>query len=606
MEGGGRTLSMAEVIEGLIRDTEQASKGRQVQANLLQHTVEGGFGFWRVKIERDIHDPFSMCLRMRSIHDRFSVLFDPHAREDDLSDARWCAQSVPFPKMEYEARWPDAKSHGYNFLASDFEFSPSYVQWWGPDDEIRVLDVFNKEPMEREAVQFKRKNREGKIIELPLFKDEYEDIFDELTGKYGFTEEQRMKVDTYKIRMRRCTSVEVLEGPRDWPAMTLPIIPCFGRRVDTRDKRLYLGAGRYSKDAQRLHNYWASAATQRVGMAIKTKILVGQSQLSGNLEDDWEEAHLNPQIYMKYDDRENQRPPSIVNAVDMPGAELQMMSVGTQAIRDTSGVHEAETGKPSNERSGKAIQERRQGGRATYAEYIDKLASSLSSGYQLMAELLPRIYKSERLMRIVLPEGSEAQVRINHKVVNEEDGRMHMVAPIGLARYQVHAEAGPLYDTQIEKFLNLMLEWGKTDPQAIQITRDLIVLMMQIPGGRAIAMRFKSLLPRHLLTPEEQRMIPEPEPTPAQQVEMKKLEAENKKSEAIVARAKADMAKAEADVKMQGDRKEQSRLKVLQSEIDTLKKQMESEGAGVDLSQIDKLIAKHVTEAMAEQWAKRA
>jgi len=447
------------------------------------------------------------------------------------------------------------------------------------------------------------------MVELPVYMDDIEEIYDELTGRYGFEEVDRIRHRTYKIRMRRCTSVEVLEGPRDFPAMRLPIIPCFGRRVDTRGKRLYIGAARYSKDAQRMHNYWASAATERVGMAIKTKVLVGTSQLAGNLEDDWEEAHLNPQIYLKYDDSENQKPPAVINAVDMPGAELAMMQVGTQAIRDTTGIHEAEMGKPSNERSGKAIQERREAGRASYAEYIDKLASAWSVGYNLCCELFPRLWKSERLMRIVLPEGSAAQVRINEKVRDEESGKTYIVAPIGLARYHCTAEAGPLYDSQVEKFLALMLEWGKTDPQAIAITRDLIVLMMQIPGGRAIAMRFKSLIPRHLLTPEEQRLIPEPKPTPAQEVEIQKQKAEQKKAEATMERARADIIKAQADAKMQGDRTQQSAYKLLQEEIKAMKEQME-QGQGVDMEQIEamveRLVQQGVREAFAAEWAKRA
>lgn len=606
MEGqGGRTLSLAEVMEGLIRDSDQSSNARQVHANALQHTVEGGFGFYRIHIERDPYDPFSMCLRSRFIHDRFSVLFDPHAREDDLSDAESVAISKPFARSKFRALWPEARADGFDFKGSDFEFKPEYIQWWGPDDEVRVLDIYKKEPMERIAVQLVRKNRDGKLVDLPLFLDDIEEIYDDLIQRHGFTEEDRMKLKTYKIRMRRCTSMDVLEGPRDFPAMRLPVIPVFGRRVDTRSKRLYIGAARYSKDAQRMHNYWASAATERVGQAIKTKILVGTNQLSGNLEDDWEEAHLVPQIYLKYDDTDNQRPPSVVNAVDMPGAELAMMSVGTQAIRDTTGVHEAEQGKPSNERSGKAIQERQAAGRATYAEYVEKLAAAVGSGYQLMCELFPRIYKSERLMRIVLPEGSEAQVRINHKVVDEATGLTHIVAPIGLARFHCFAEAGPLYSTQLDKFLNLMLEWGKNDPQSIVLTRDLIVLMMQIPGGKAVAMRFKHMLPRHILTPEEQRQIPEPQPTPEQQVEMAKAKGEMAKAKATVAAAEASKLKAQADMKMQGDRMKQSQFKLLQEEIKTMRERMD-QGGEVNMEQIEKMVEKAARELFAEEWAKRS
>ena len=605
-KASGASLSMPEILEGMIRDVEQRSRARHAYATALQHSVEGGFGFLRVRIERDPADPFSMQARIRAVHDRFSVWFDPHAREDDLSDARWVAVSRPMPREEFKALWPGADADGWSFAGQESSFSEQYARWWRPSGEVRVVDWYEKVPARRVAVRLERPSGPGLGAEsMTLFEDDAEGVLDELLGpEWGFRETGRAEVDSHRVEMRRITSKETLEGPRRWPCMDLPVVPVLGRRVDTRSKRLFIGAARYSKDAQRMHNYYASAATERVSQSIRAKVLIGMSQLTGgDLESEWENAHASPQMFLKYDDTSDGPPPAVISAPDMPGAELAMMQVGTQAVRDTSGIHEAELGKPSNERSGRAILQRQEAGRSMYAEYVDHLGYAVGRIGQMLCEIIPQLRSSDELVRLVLPGGSSETARINHKVVDEETGETRIVAPLGLARFECFAEAGPLHHSQQDKFLALMTEWGKSDPQALQAARDLMVQMMNLPGKQEIARRFRMLMPREMLSEEDRARLPEPPPDPAAEAARMEAQARMMEAQSRIEDAKARQIKARADPGMQEDRLRQSGLKVEQEALKTLRERDANREEAAPSSPAD--VERLVREAVAKELARR-
>ena len=210
-----------------------------------------------------------------------------------------------------------------------------------------------------------------------MWKDEVEDWLDELTEDMGFEILERKDVRTYKIFMVRATATEILDGPKAWPSQYLPGVLVHGRWVDRPGEVLLIGAARYLKDAQRLHNVSTTAGVERVAASARFMMLVTTAQLKGGIKAEWDNMHRDPRQYLTYEYEEGHPEPREISGPGVPVAELQLMQVGKQALEDVTGWTEAAQGQRSNETSGAAIMRRQQASSRMYGEFTENLRKSI-------------------------------------------------------------------------------------------------------------------------------------------------------------------------------------------------------------------------------------
>jgi hypothetical protein len=90
---------------------------------------------------------------------------------------------------------------------------------------------------------------------------------------------------------------------------------------------------------------------------------------------------------------------------------IQGMVNAAEDMRMVSGQYQAEMGAPSNETSGVAIERRqRQGDNATY-HYIDHQAMAMRFLGKIIVDLIPKIYETKRILKIMAEDGSSTDVR---------------------------------------------------------------------------------------------------------------------------------------------------------------------------------------------------
>ena len=617
LEGGGRELPFSEIMEGRVRDIEDRSCARDQYGGAGQQMVEGGFSWLRVRAIRPYDDPFNMDFRIEHVPDRWSCLDDAAAERHDRQDARWWCITKKFSKEEFEAHWPGKMWTAYPF---DYGYDRRFRDWWGRESDTRVVDYFWKEPMKREAIRMIRQPQTPAAPpgpppllgqqpggqpppgpggappaaapapaqpqqpppkppppeEMVVFKDEVEDWLDELTEDMGFEIVERMDVKSYKIKMVRASAMEVLEGPKDWPGQYLPYSLCHGRWVDMPGEVLLIGAARYVKDAQRLTNVWMTAGTERVAASARFMMLVTTAQLKGGLKAEWDNMHRDPRQYLQYEFEEGHPPPTPISGPGIPVAELQMMQVGKQAIEDVTGWTEAAQGQRSNETSGTAILRRQQASSRMYGEFTENLRKSIEQIGRILVEVIPRTDTTDSIKRLVMGDGSEGLIRLNHKVTDEETQKVRLIASLSLARYSCRVKAGALYSSQAEHFANMLIEWGKTDPEGFRLVRDVVMDNLDFPGASIAANRFRAQVPAHFLTPEQQARLPKPEPSPEQQLQQLELQARQKEAEAKIAVAEKTLAAAQTGTESMRDRLEQSDEKTEQERLKTERERLKN------------------------------
>ena len=531
---GNKDYSLSEIYEALIRNIEYTSNAEAHYDKAFQHSVEGGFGWLRVLTKYSSDSAFEQDVYIKAVHNRFAVVMDPDAQEPDYSDADWCLIGENMKRREFRKRYPSAA------MGDLTDSERSAYQWWTTEEMVRVAEYFYREPTTRTLLLLS----DGRTA----WQDEIKTVLDELARDFGVTVIRQRKVKTYKVKWMKVTAYDILEGPVDWVGSTIPVAPVLGKETTLGDRTLYRGLIRYAKDAQMMSNFWITAATERVALAPKAP-WTGPVDAFEGYEQIWGDANRSNRAYLPYNPTPTGDRPRRELPANMPAAELQLALGAADEIKATIGMYDASLGGETREESGKAILARqRQGDRGTFA-YIDNLSRAIRRIGQILIETIPRVYDSDRVLRLRFEDGEGDWVRINQTVVDEQSGKDILVSDISAGSFDVTVKAGPSYQTQRLEAAESLMSFVQAVPAAGAVVIDLIATNMDWPGAQEIAKRLKKTLPPGILEPDEMEEagIEPPKPTPEQQSEKAQTEADMAQAQADIEKAKADTEKAKAD-----------------------------------------------------------
>jgi hypothetical protein len=81
-------------------------------------------------------------------------------------------------------------------------------------------------------------------------------------------------------------------------------------------------------------------------------------------------------------------------------------------MKSIMGLHDASLGARSNETSGVAIMARQREGDVSSFHFIDNLSRSIRHAGRVVLDLIPTVYSTPRMLRILGPEGDAKSVRV--------------------------------------------------------------------------------------------------------------------------------------------------------------------------------------------------
>jgi hypothetical protein len=187
-------------------------------------------------------------------------------------------------------------------------------------------------------------------------------------------------------------------------------------------------------------------------------------------------------------------------------------------IKSTTGQYDSSIGATSNERTGRAILAReRQGDTSTY-HYVDNLARAIKYVARQLVDLIPKIYDTQRVARIINVEGEVGMARINpaqpeavRKIVDEQGIEIMKIYNPNVGTYDVQVASGPSYMTRKQEAMDTMGQILQTNPALWSVAGDLFVKNMDWPGSETMAKRFEKMLDPKVLentddSPEAQVM----------------------------------------------------------------------------------------------------
>jgi len=189
---------------------------------------------------------------------------------------------------------------------------------------------------------------------------------------------------------------------------------------------------------------------------------------------------------------------------------LQAKLGASEDIKSTTGQYDASLGIGGNERSGRAILARqREGDTGTY-HYVDNLARAVRHVTRQLVDLIPKIYDTQRVARIIGEDGESSMVKFNpmqpepvRELRNEQGIVIDRIYNPSVGKYDVVVTTGPSYATKRQEALEAMAQLLQTNPQLWAVAGDLFVKNMDWPGAQEMAKRFAKTIDPKILSDEE-------------------------------------------------------------------------------------------------------
>lgn len=531
----------ADVLEGLVRQIEYQSNADQAYDTAGETSVAGGLGAFRVVTEYSDDSSFDQDIQVKREVDPTKIIWDPAAKEYDKSDANWCFVEEYLTEDEFEDAYPDAER-------SDWESDHRYDGWL-TDNGVRVVEYWCKKP----DVKLLAMLETGETVDIngiPVFKQDGEQYINTEMGPIRVL--RTREAESAKVVRYVLSGDAILEGPDEWAGKYIPIVPVMGPEYMVEGKPRYRSVIRYSKDSQRQYNYWQTTITEKVALAPKAPF-IGTPKMFKGFERIWKKANTENRSFLPFNP-DPTMPGGMPQRQQPAYVQQGEMAQAAQAIDDmkaTIGMFDASLGNQSNETSGRAILARQsEGDSATFA-WIDNQARSIRQLGRILVDLIPKIYDTERVVRIRGKDGAEDFAPINHQVYDPVADEVRIINDLSRGKYDVAVSVGPSYKTQRLEAANSLMQFVQAVPQAGQVAMDLIAKNMDWPGAEQLAERLKRVLPPGVLSPEEMQEagIQPPQPDPMMQMEMqdKQLGVQNKQLD--MQNKQMNMAKDQLDMR---------------------------------------------------------
>lgn len=518
--GSGADVDTAETYNSLIRYIENRSDAQAAYFNAADSQVVAGIGHWKVITEYADGTTFDQEIRVVPIDDGVGIVWDCDSTLPTREDAKRCWEPVDMSTKAFERLYPDHSLSGWD--------STGCPAGWYSDDSVRVCRLWIKRPIKRTLALLP----EGIVIDLT--DKEPQEV---AAVQMAVDEAMQMglparieKRDGEEVVSYLVSAKEIIEGPTKWPGRYIPIVPILGREVKIGRKIVRKGMVLDAMDSQRMLNYAISADVEMTALQPKAPFIVTDDQVKP-FEAEWDKANTANLPYLRYRHKDGVPMPQRSTPPVASAALAAQISMFSGTIQSVLGIFSANIGAPSNETSGKAIQARQREGDVGSYQFMNNFERGIAYTGRILVDLIPHIYDSERVIRIMGEDGKIDTVEIN-KAKTVDGVIQNIENDLTVGSYDVVLKAGPAFSTRREE----MREGMQTLMQNKEIgalLADLFAEAQDWPLAKQIGERLEILLPPEIrakrLAERGEQLPPPPPPPPPdpkQVLDVKKAELE--------------------------------------------------------------------------------
>jgi hypothetical protein len=507
-------VEVAEIFNGMVRHIEYISDADVAYDTACENQVAYGEGYIRVLTEYCDDDTFDQDIKIARVRNSFSVYMDPLIQDPCGSDAKWCFITEDLSKDEYARLFPNASPLS---TLETLGVGDQNLSQWLNTDTIRIAEYF--------YCDYERKKLNLYPGNVTAFDGTPEDK--QLKAVYGTPKKSR-DAEIKKIKWCKINGYEILEE-QEWAGSCIPVVRVIGNEYEVEGRIYISGLVRNAKDAQRMYNYWTSQEAEMLALAPKAPFIGYGGQFEG-YESQWKTANTQNWPYLEVNPDVTDGQGAILPLPQraqppMASSGLMQAKLGaSEDIKSATGQYNASLGQQSNERSGRAILARQREGDVGTYHYQDNLARAVRYVGRQLVDLIPKIYDTQRIARIIGIDGETKMVKIDptqaepvRKIQNQEGIVIDKVYNPSVGKYDVVVATGPGYATKRQEALEAMAQLLQGNPQLWTVAGDLFVKNMDWPGAQEMAKRFAKTI--------DPKLMGDAEDNPALQAAQQQMQA---------------------------------------------------------------------------------
>jgi hypothetical protein len=485
----GADPETAEIINGLIRNIEYTSSADVAYDTATENAVSMGFGYIRVGLDYAYDDTFDLDITINRVANPLSVYGDPNSTAADSSD--WDVSFVVdrLSEAQFKREYPGADTEGWGEVDS---------AWYDQAEKtVMVAEWWTRDHVDSEIVKLST----GQVVDAESLKTDPDLKMLVEAGIVQVVTSRPSK--TCKVKQRFMSGREILKE-RDWPGKFIPIIPVYGVEFNIEGKRYFRSLIHDAIGAQQMYNYQRSTATELVGLAPRVPY-IGPKGAFDTDQERWNTANTKNHAYLEYDIVNGGVPPQRqpMDTGRAAGA-IQEALAASDDIKAIIGQYDASLGARSNETSGRAIMARQREGDVSTFHFVDNMARAIRHTGRVLIDLIPKVYDTPRIVRVIGEDGEQAKVQINQQapkvdpktgqpMVDEMGQAILAMHDLSAGKYDLTVKTGPSFTTRREEAAAQMTEMIRAFPEAAPIVGPELAKNLDWPGADKIAEKMEAL-----------------------------------------------------------------------------------------------------------------
>lgn len=532
--GDSASYEAAQVYQDIVRHIEYQSSAENVYDTATEQQVYRGIGYWRVLTKYASNDTFDQDIYIVPVNNPNSVYLDPDIKQKDGSDARYGFVYEDVPRDLFISEYPKFK----NVAPIPTLGNSNVTDMWLTKDHVRVCEYY------------RRKQSKDKFVFFvdPVTQQSIETKWSDLSpeGRETFKSVKEQSPDGVKERDILTDAIEWYKFAGDkiidrslWAGETVPIVRVVGIETIINGSLDRRGHTRWMKDAQRMYNYATSNSVEVLTTQTKSPWLVPVAGIE-NLEKYWSGANVNNAAVLAYnhmaEDGNAIPPPAKIMPPQISTGYVQEMQIAQNEMMMVSGQYQSQLGENENAKSGVAINARqRQGDNATY-HFIDNLAIAIRYTGKILIDLIPKIYDTPRVLRIMSLDGTKTNVQLDpnaeeavqrippqpghsQEMQDRDSKAVEMIFNPNVGRYDVLSDTGPSYATRRQEAWNAMVQIMQQNKELMGVAGDLLFKVADFPEALQLSERLRRTIPPNIIGDAPDPKVEEAMHMAAQKVE---------------------------------------------------------------------------------------
>lgn len=497
--GGGASYAGAQMLDGVARRIEYQSNASMAYDLATNFMVKAGFGWLRLRTKFVDSDSFDQDIYIEGVEDPLAWYLDCEATGDKLN-ARF---GFGFEDMSRERA-----REKYGKWAEKATAEPIQgVGNWTSSDHVRVMEYYRREAKKDRLYAVKTPDGGWKTLRKSML-----DAADPALSKAldADASVRWREVEDFTVHYHLIIGGhDVPEARSIWPGRYIPLIKVVAEERVIEGVYDCVSHTRALLDPQRMYNYWSSAAVEFGALQGKTPWITPIEAIEG-YETYWRTANRVNHAYLPYNGLDDQgNTIAAPKRTDPPVAApvcLEGMRIAQMEMMLVSGQYESVMGQGSNERSGKAINERQRAGENATYHFINGMGNSIRAMGKQVLDLIPRVYDTPRVLAMQAEDKTPFELMIDPQAAQSFQLQQQSDALVAqrilnpsIGKYEVEADIGPSYGTRRQEAFNAMTLILTQAPQLTAIIGDLLMRSADFPLADEAAERLRRMVPKYAL-----------------------------------------------------------------------------------------------------------